>query len=142
MHEMGYCAGILEAVERRAAGRPVRRIGVRIGTLHRVVPEVFEQSFQLLAAGGVADGAGAEVQVTPVRAACASCGHEFDAAEPAPACPECASLQVRASGGDEVVLAWLEYRGPQAREAPVEEVPAESAGHIHPPQPAAGTGGR
>ncbi len=56
MHEAGYCHGVLHAVEDRAAGRPVARIGVRVGSLHRIVPAAFEQSFQLMAAGGVADG--------------------------------------------------------------------------------------
>ncbi len=30
MHEMSYCEGVLEAVLRRASGRPVARVGVRI----------------------------------------------------------------------------------------------------------------
>ena len=52
VHEMSYCEGVLEAVERRAAGRPVARVGVRIGAVHRVVADAFEQSFQIAAAGG------------------------------------------------------------------------------------------
>jgi len=30
MHEAGYCHGVLHAVEDRASGRPVARIGVRV----------------------------------------------------------------------------------------------------------------
>lgn len=64
VHEMGMCEGVLEAVERRAGGRAVEAVGVRIGDHLAVVPEVFEQSFQIAAQGGVADGAA--VQITPV----------------------------------------------------------------------------
>ena len=39
MHEMSYCEGVLEAVEKRAKGRPVVRVGVRIGAVHRVVAD-------------------------------------------------------------------------------------------------------
>ena len=64
MHELGMCASVPEAVEQRAAGRRVERIGVRIGRSLAVVPEVFQQGFQVLAQGGVAAGAATEVETT------------------------------------------------------------------------------
>ena len=45
MHEAGYCHGVLHAVENRAAGRKVARVGVRVCGLHRTVSAAFEQSF-------------------------------------------------------------------------------------------------
>lgn len=110
MHELSYCEGVLQAVERRAAGRPVARIGVRIGVVHRVVADAFQQSFELVAAGGVADGAEAELVVVPVQGSCVGCGASFTSADPSPACPHCGSLDVAVEGGDEVILEWLEYR--------------------------------
>jgi hydrogenase nickel incorporation protein HypA/HybF len=68
MHEIGYCEAVLDAVERRAEGRRVVRLGVRVGALHRIVPAAFEQSFQLVAAGGVADRASTEVTIIASRA--------------------------------------------------------------------------
>lgn len=115
MHEMGYCEGVLEAVERRAGDRPVARVGVRIGAVHRVVPDVFEQSFRLAAAGGPAADATTEVVVVPVHGHCMDCRAEFDSPDPAPACPSCGSLVVAVEGGDEVVLEWLEYRTSDGR---------------------------
>lgn len=110
MHELGYCEAVVDAVERRAAGRPVARIGVRIGAAHRVVPGAFEQSFRLVAAGGVADGAGTELVVVPATGHCRECRSDFTTTDPSPACPECGGLRVDVEGGDEVVLEWLEYR--------------------------------
>lgn len=110
MHELGYCEAVVDAVARRAAGRPVARVGVRIGSTHRVVPAAFEQSFRLVAAGGVADGANAEVVVVPATAHCRSCGDDFSSPDPSPACPTCGGLDVDVEGGDEVTLEWLEYR--------------------------------
>ncbi|MCW2549642.1 MAG: hydrogenase expression/synthesis HypA [Mycobacterium sp.] len=109
MHEMSYCEGVLEAVERRAKGRPVVRVGVRIGAVHRVVADAFQQSFELAAAGGPAEGAATEVIVAPVYGHCMDCRHDFDSADSAPACPSCGSLDVATEGGDEVILEWLEY---------------------------------
>jgi hydrogenase nickel incorporation protein HypA/HybF len=114
MHELGYGHSVLHAVEQRAAGRPVARIGVRVGSLHRIVPAAFEQSFQLVAAGGVADGATTAVTVVPAQGSCADCGNGFETFESAAACPDCGSIDVQLAGGDELVLEWIEYRDPAA----------------------------
>jgi hydrogenase nickel incorporation protein HypA/HybF len=121
MHEMSYCEGVLEAVERRAAGRRVERIGVRIGAVHRVVADAFEQSFQIAAAGGPAEAATTELVVVPVNGHCMDCRSDFEAMEPAPPCPSCGSLDVAAEGGDEVILAWLQYA--ETADLPDERVP-------------------
>jgi hydrogenase nickel incorporation protein HypA/HybF len=127
---MSYCEGVLEAVERRAAGRPVARIGVRIGAVHRVVAEAFEQSFQMAAAGGPAEGAATELVVVPVRGHCMDCRNDFDSRDPSPACPSCGCLDVAVVGGDEVVLEWLQYVDTsQLPESSPELVPAHTHQH-------------
>ena len=57
MHEIGLCAAVLAAVERRAVGRRVSEVTLRVGAAHRVVPESMRQAFELVSAGTVADGA-------------------------------------------------------------------------------------
>jgi hydrogenase nickel incorporation protein HypA/HybF len=131
VHEMSYCQGVLEAVERRAAGRLVARVGVRIGAVHRVAADAFEQSFQLAAAGGPAEGATTELVVVPVQGHCLDCRHDFASADPSPACPSCGSLDVAVEGGDEVILEWLAYvdttpSADPALEPAAELVPAHS----------------
>ncbi len=112
MHEMSYCEGVLAAVERRAAGRGVARVGVRIGAVHRVQAAAFQQSFELAAAGGPAEGAETELVVVPVRGHCVDCRADFDTPDPSPACPDCGSLDVAVEGGDEVTLEWVQYTDP------------------------------
>ncbi len=130
MHEMSYCEGVLEAVTRRAKGRPVARVGVRIGAVHRVVADAFQQSFELAAAGGPAAGATTEVVVVPVHGHCMDCRHDFQAPDPSPACPACASLEVAVDGGDEVILEWLEYAGPAVEsDVQAELVPPHTHSH-------------
>jgi hydrogenase nickel incorporation protein HypA/HybF len=122
VHEIGYCEAVLEAVERRAAGRQVARIGVRAGTLHRLVPEAFEQSFQLVAAGGVAEGATTEVVPVPATGVCSNCGNRFPTADPASTCPSCGGFDVDLEGGDELTLAWIEYAD-ASRASSAERIP-------------------
>jgi hydrogenase nickel incorporation protein HypA/HybF len=104
VHELGLCAGILEAVERRAAGRRVTRVRVRVGAQHRVVPSAFDQSFALVAQGTVADGAAVDLVVVPVKVRCQDCGHEAEATDALAACPACGGLDLESEGGDELIL--------------------------------------
>ncbi len=122
---MSYCEGVLEAVERRADGRPVARIGVRIGAVHRVVAEAFAQSFEMAAAGSVAEGAVTEVVTVPVRGSCLACGAVVRVGRPAPACATCGALDVMTEGGDEVILEWIEYHPDDSGG----ECPADAAEH-------------
>jgi hydrogenase nickel incorporation protein HypA/HybF len=142
---MSYCEGVLEAVERRAGGRPVARIGVRIGVVHRVVADAFAQSFEMASAGGVAAGAETEVVTVPVRGTCRACSATFEASEPHPACPSCGALDVATEGGDEVILEWIAYRAVDAvdiddAEQAAEVVPEHTHTHTHADHSMAGGG--
>lgn len=110
MHEIGLCESVLAAVERRAGGRRVDGLTVRVGTLLRVVPDAFAQAFELVAAGGVADGATAELVFVPVRGRCRQCGESFESHDATPACPACGSVSVARDGGDDLVLESIRYR--------------------------------
>ena len=110
MHELGLCESFLEAVERRAAGRPVSGIRVRVGALHRVVDAAFAQAFALVSEGTVADGATVEVVTVPARLTCADCGGTTDAATPLPVCPACGAPDPALAGGDELILESIRLR--------------------------------
>jgi hydrogenase nickel incorporation protein HypA/HybF len=61
MHEFGLCEGILDAVERRAAGREVAGVRVRVGEALRVAEPALDQAFTLASEGTVAEGAQIEM---------------------------------------------------------------------------------
>jgi hydrogenase nickel incorporation protein HypA/HybF len=109
MHEMGMCEDVLHAIERRARGRTVAAVGIRTGAMLRVVPDAFRQSFELVAAGTVADGAEVELTDVPAGGRCGTCGATFEAVEAFPACPECGGVDVVVTDGDELTLEWLRY---------------------------------
>ncbi|MGH9303296.1 MAG: hydrogenase maturation nickel metallochaperone HypA [Acidimicrobiales bacterium] len=110
MHELGLCTSIVDAVEKRAGDRPVARVRVRVGRLHHVHPEAFEQSFAVAASGSVASGASAELVLIPIQASCPSCQTTWEPEEIPLACASCGSVQVEFAGGDELVLESIEYR--------------------------------
>ena len=110
MHELGLCASIVDAVATRAGERPVARVRVQVGRLHHVHPEAFEQSFEVAAAGSVAEGARAELVLMPVRFRCGACQAEGQSDEQPTACPSCGGVDIELTGGDELMLELLEYR--------------------------------
>ena len=64
MHEIGLCEAIIDAVERRAAGRRVLAVRVRAGDDLMVVEPALDQAFALVAEGTVAEGA--RMEMVPV----------------------------------------------------------------------------
>lgn len=110
MHELGLCEAIVGAIEQRAKERPVAKVRVRVGALHHVHPEAFEQSFSMAAVGSVAADALADLVLIPAQGRCASCMAEFETNEPLGACPQCGALDVALSGGDELILESIEYK--------------------------------
>jgi hydrogenase nickel incorporation protein HypA/HybF len=110
MHELGLCTSIVDAVERRAGQRPVARVRVRVGRLHHVHPEAFDQSFTVAAMGTLAEDAVAELVLLPVRARCGTCQASLDGDDVPLACPACGSVDIELVGGDELVLESIEYR--------------------------------
>jgi hydrogenase nickel incorporation protein HypA/HybF len=110
VHELGLCASIVDAVERRAGDREVRRVRVRVGQLHHVHPDAFAQSFAVAARGTVAADATPELVVLPVVMVCQSCGATWEGDAPVPGCPSCGGVDLELIGGDELVLESIEYR--------------------------------
>ncbi|MGH9107877.1 MAG: hydrogenase maturation nickel metallochaperone HypA [Acidimicrobiales bacterium] len=111
MHELGLCSSIVDAVQRRAGERPVAHVRVRVGRLHHVHPDAFDQSFAVAAMGTVAEDAVAELVQLPVRAACSHCSTTWECEELPLACPTCGSVDIDLLGGDELLLESIKYRG-------------------------------
>jgi hydrogenase nickel incorporation protein HypA/HybF len=120
VHEVGLAEAILEAVEKRAAGRPVSRATIRAGALLRVVEPSMDQAFQLVTEGTVAEGAAIDLVVTPARLHCRSCGHDAGILDPLAVCPSCGGGDVNVTGGDELVLESIEIaqQDQEARDVP------------------------
>ena len=109
MHEFGLCDGIVEAVQRRAAGRPVARVRVRVGTLHRVVEAAFQHAFAHAAEGTEAEHAEVELVVIPVSATCLACGVVVEGNEIIAVCPKCGATDLDLTAGEELILESIEY---------------------------------
>lgn len=104
MHEFGLCESIMEAVERRAKGRPVSGVRVQVGALHRVDEASLVSAFALVAEGTVAADAQMEFVELPVRLRCRTCGQESASPDLLGYCPRCQAPDPELLGGDELLL--------------------------------------
>lgn len=112
MHEFGLVEGIIETVRMRAGERPVARVRVRIGTLHRASQGPMEQAFEMVTAGTDLEGATLELIQFPVSCTCRSCGWADTADEMTVVCPACGGTAIDHVGGDALILESIEYRAP------------------------------
>lgn len=112
MHEFGLCDGIVEAVQKRANGRPVKRVCVQVGVLHRVGVDAFRHAFAHAAEGTEAANAALDLVLMPVRAVCQTCQAETDSDDVVLVCSQCNGVDIDLIGGDELVLESIEYEGP------------------------------
>jgi len=117
MHEFGMCDGIVEAVQRRAGGRPVARVRVRVGTLHRVVDAAFQQAFAHASEGTEAEHAAVELVVIPMSATCQGCGVVVEANEMVTVCAGCGGTDLELTAGEELILESIEYEPMKNEEA-------------------------
>ena len=117
MHEFGLCDGIVEAVQGRADGRRVARVKIRVGAMHRVVKDAFQQAFSHAAEGTEAESASLDIVVVPVQTVCRSCKAEFASDDLPIACVKCGGVDLELCGGEELVLESIEYEPGNNREA-------------------------
>lgn len=107
MHELAIAESIVEAVCERAAGRPVHRVTVRIGTLIAVVPDALRFCFDLACAGTLADGAVLQIEERAGAARCRTCEAEVKLADLILLCP-CGSADLAVTAGRELQIVSME----------------------------------
>jgi hydrogenase nickel incorporation protein HypA/HybF len=108
MHEAAIAAGILEVAGENAAGRPIQKVGLRLGRFTGVVREALEFAFEALTAGTKSEGARLEIEEVPLVVSCPVCKWAGRPAENfCMLCPQCgAAMQIVT--GREMEVVWVD----------------------------------
>ncbi len=107
MHELGLTMEIVDVVVERAAGRPVRRVRVRVGKLAAVLPDALRFCFDLCAKDTSAEGAELVLEEVPGRARCRACEGMVDLVRPWGRCA-CGSEDLEELSGHELTVVEME----------------------------------
>jgi hydrogenase nickel incorporation protein HypA/HybF len=109
VHELSICESIADIVTRRAAGRGVKVINVRVGQLRQVVPDTLVYCWELVSAQTPLAGSRISVESVPARIRCRSCEQVTDVgAVPVFACGGCGGFDAEVVSGEEFLITSLE----------------------------------
>jgi hydrogenase nickel incorporation protein HypA/HybF len=105
VHELSICGSIGDIVSRRAGGRPVRVINVRVGQLRQVVPDTLAYCWDLVSADTALEGSRLVVESVPARLRCRDCESESEVGDlPVFYCASCGATNTEIVAGEEFLI--------------------------------------
>jgi hydrogenase nickel incorporation protein HypA/HybF len=107
MHELGITRSIVGIVAEQAAGRKVTRVTLEIGKLSAVMPDAIRFCFDVVAKGGLLDGAALDIIEIAGRARCLDCGGDVDLDDIVGRCA-CGSRRLQWLAGGELNIKSME----------------------------------
>jgi len=108
MQELSLSSAIVNTADKRAAGRQVTVVNLRVGRLRQVVPDTLEFYFGFVARGTVCEGARLELQIVEASLHCEECEREWEIEIPAFRCPGCGGSEVTIGSGQEFEVESIE----------------------------------
>ena len=107
MHEVSICNAICGIVRRRAAGRPVDRVCIDVGSLREVVPQTLVSCWEIVVADTELAGSVLDVNHIPATIECVACGQRTILEQPRVRCPDCHGTDVTVISGNELDVSSL-----------------------------------
>ena len=111
MHEIGLAQDILKKALPLAEEKElvkINHIKVLAGETLLIHPEEFDQAFEKVAKGSIAEGAKIELHLSPLKARCTFCGRQFSGKEPKLECPACGKKDFDLLSGNELEIKEIE----------------------------------
>jgi hydrogenase nickel incorporation protein HypA/HybF len=109
VHELSICGSIAEIVTRRADGRPVYTVHVRIGQLRQVVADTLVYCWTVVSTDTPLDGSRLDIESVPARIKCRTCSAVNELGGfPILLCASCDSADVEVVAGEEFMITSLE----------------------------------
>jgi hydrogenase nickel incorporation protein HypA/HybF len=109
VHELSICSSIADIARRRADGRTITVINVRVGQLRQIVPDTLVYCWSLVSEETALAGSRIVVESVPARIRCRSCQHTADVGDlPSFACAACGGIDVEIVAGEEFLITSLE----------------------------------
>ncbi len=108
VHELSVCDAIVGTTLKRAEGRPVTQVTVRIGHLRQVVPDALQLGWEILTESTELKGCALSIEQVPAAVKCQECEAETTLDLPILICGSCASFDVTLLSGEEFLIVSME----------------------------------
>lgn len=111
MHELSLVTSLFEVLEEEARKHGAKRVlsvRLRVGAMSGVVPDLLESAFDMYKKGTIAESAGLEIVVVPVKLRCPDCGGEAVREDTDFSCLACGSRRVEIVEGRDLVVDRIE----------------------------------
>ena len=111
MHEIGIAEDlsliILDAA-RKEKLKKVTKVNISFGELIQIVPDIFEFAFREAVRDSVAQDAGIDIEIVPVKMKCKNCGSDFNIKKDFFICRNCNSSDLEIIQGKELFVKSIE----------------------------------
>lgn len=107
MHELHLAEDVLNKIKAEAKAKGIGKVSyarVAIGQALISDRAEFEELFAMISVGSVAEGMRLDLEIVPLKAACADCKTEFDAKIHRLDCSNCGSTNIQISSGKELLI--------------------------------------
>lgn len=111
---MSIAESVLDAVRAESArlgSVHVSRVGLRVGELSGVEPESLRFCFEVLVKDTDLEPLALDLELVQRSNTCTRCGTNFTVVDYNLTCPACGSAETSASGGDEMLVTYVEVEG-------------------------------
>ena len=111
MHELSIVSNIYTIVDDIAHQNnlvKITRVALVIGRMRQVVPVAMEMAFRAVTKDTIAENAILDLKFLPIIMCCKSCGYSSEIEENCFICPECDSVQLDITQGQELVISHIE----------------------------------
>lgn len=108
MHELSICQSIVGAVERHAAGRPVRAVHLTVGALRQIVPDTLAYCWSLVNEDTPLAGSELVVEQVPAAFRCTPCDRTQTLTEMLLVCETCGGSDLTIVAGEEFLITTLD----------------------------------
>ncbi len=108
VHELSVCDAIVGTTLKRAQGRRVTQVVVRIGYLRQVVPDALQFGWEMLTESTDLKGCALVIEQIPAAVKCQACNAETTLELPLLLCGVCESFDVTLLSGEEFLIVSME----------------------------------
>ncbi len=108
VHELSVCDAIVGTTLKRAEGRHVTRVTVRIGHLRQVVPAALQFGWEILTDSTDLKGCELLIEQIPAAVKCRECAAETMLDLPILMCGACESFNVALVSGEEFLIVSMD----------------------------------